>query len=150
VKPSDGLGLFSQLNPRVDLDRMTEHLRRNPAEDAAKWNAIMMRQAVAQQGENLVAVITARVKEWETKLKEGEALVVYCDAGRDRVHVESFEFPNWHLAIVVGLDDEGNRAYRIENVQDIKLTCKILKGAPKNPIGFILPEESKAAEQPKK
>ena len=56
-------------------------------------------------------------------------------------------FPNWHLAVVSGLDDENNRSCRIENVQDIKLTCKILKGQPrKKPIGFILPKGQEAAK----
>jgi hypothetical protein len=78
----------------------------------------------------------------EESLQEGESLVVYCDAGWERIRVESFEFPNWHLAVVSGLDDEDNKTYRIENVQDIKLTCKILKSSVKTTtIGFVLPAE---------
>jgi hypothetical protein len=120
---------------------------RNIPKESAEWTAIMMRQMVAQQGENLVAVILAKVKALEANLQAGEALVVYCDAGKERIRVERFEFPNWHLAIVSGLDEEDNRAYRIENVQDIKLTCKIVKGLPKkNSIGFVLPKEPETAK----
>jgi hypothetical protein len=115
---------------------------RNPAEDAAKWNAIMMRRMVEQQGENLVAVISERVKCLEATLQTDESLVVYCDAGKERIRVESFEFPNWHLAVVSGLDEDGNKTYRIENVQDIKLTCKVVKSTVKTTtIGFVLPAE---------
>ena len=78
----------------------------------------------------------------EASLQPGESLVVFCDAGKERIRAHSFTFPNWHLAIVEGLDDEGQRTVRIENVQDIKLTMKIVSSPKKSePIGFITPEE---------
>jgi len=110
---------------------MPEFRARDIPKESAEWTAIMMRQMVAQQGANLVAVIQAKVKALEESLQEGESLVVYCDAGKERIRVEAFEFPSWHLAIVSGTDEESNKSYRIENVQDIKLTCKALKGVPK-------------------
>jgi len=57
--------------------------------------------------------------------------------------VESFEFPMWNLAVIVGRDVNNNCAHRIESVQDVKLTCKVMKVAnPKRvPIGFTLPSE---------
>ena len=100
-------------------------------------------KAVAQQGHNLVAVIQEQVKQLEATLQEGERLIVYCDAGREQIRVETFTFPNWHLAMVGGFDDQGNRTRRIENVQDIKLTCKIVKSQQKSAkIGFILPTKT--------
>jgi hypothetical protein len=136
--------------PRMD-ESFYRALRHNPQETQAKWNAIAMRDMVAQQGRNLVEVITARVKDIEAGLNEGESLVVYCDAGKEQIRAESFEFPTWHLEVVSGLDDQGNRAYRIENVQDIKLTCKVVKSPKSAPkIGFILPAEGeKRASTPK-
>jgi hypothetical protein len=123
------------------FDRETPLLNHNPQESQARWTAIMMRNMVAQQGKNLVEVITERVKTLESALQDGESLVVFCDAGQEQIRVEGFEFPNWHLAIVSGTDAQDNKSYRIENVQDIKLTCKVVKGVEKKPIGFILPKE---------
>jgi hypothetical protein len=128
------------LVPRMPV--MPDIKVRNIPKESAEWTAIMMREMVAQQGENLVAVIQVKVQTLEASLQEGESLVVYCDAGKEQIQVESFEFPNWHLAIVSGLDDQNNRSYRIENVQDIKLTCKIVKSQQKAAkIGFVLPAE---------
>ncbi|HLK64470.1 MAG TPA: hypothetical protein VKU19_13585 [Bryobacteraceae bacterium] len=133
--------VLASVSPRSD-ERFYEAVRRSPEEMQAKWNAIAMRNMVAQQGQNLVEVIKARVTDLEAKLQTDESLSVYCDAGKDQIRVESFEFPNWHLAVVAGLDEQGNRAYRIENVQDVKLTCKIVK-SPRvgSKIGFVLPAE---------
>ena len=101
-----------------------------------------MRDTIAQQGRNLVKVITEKVRYLESGLQPDEQLIVYCDAGRDRLRADAFEFPNWHLAIIAGLDDDNNRTYRIENVQDIKLTCKVVKSGQSGPkIGFVLPPE---------
>ncbi len=134
--------VLRSVSPRVDKS-FYEAVRHSPEEMQAKWNAIAMRNMVAQQGKNLVEVIQARVKDWEAALQPGESLTVYCDAGKEQIRVEGFEFPNWHLAVVSGLDDHGNRAHRIENVQDIKLTCKVVKSQRKEPkIGFVLPAES--------
>lgn len=133
--------VLESVSPRND-ERFYEAMRRNPEESQAQWNAIAMRNMVAQQGQNLVEVIKTRVTDIEAKLQPGESLTVYCDAGKDQIRVESFEFPNWHLAVVAGLDEHGNRAYRIENVQDVKLTCKIVKSPQVGPkIGFVLPAE---------
>jgi len=108
----------------------------------AKWNATEMRNMHRQQGENLVKVITERVKMLEAALKDGEELAVYCDAGPEQLRVQSFDFPTWNLAVIVGLDANGNQTHRIENVQDVKLTCKTLAipvNAERRPIGFSLP-----------
>src|SRR4051794_4484492 len=40
VNPLDRINALTAMTPRLDLDGMTEQLRRNPAEDAARWNAI--------------------------------------------------------------------------------------------------------------
>jgi hypothetical protein len=102
-----------------------------------------MRNMVAQQGRNLVEVITARVRDLEAGLQPGERLTVSCDAGKEQIRVEGIEFPNSYLAVITGFDDNGNRTYRIENVQDIKLTCKIVKSQGTGAkIGFVLPAES--------
>ena len=102
---------------------------RNIPRETAEWTADMMREMVAQQGENLVAVIQEKVRTFEANLQEGESLVVYCDAGKERIRVDTFEFPTWHLAIVSGLNDENNRTHRIENVQDIKTHLQDRKGS---------------------
>lgn len=129
------------VRPEMD-ERLYESFRRNPQEDQARWNAFAMRDTIAQQGRNLVKVITEKVRYLESGLQPDEQLIVYCDAGRDRLRADAFEFPNWHLAIIAGLDDDNNRTYRIENVQDIKLTCKVVKSGQSGPkIGFVLPPE---------
>ena len=116
----------------------------SPEQRQAQWNEISTRNLLREQGANLIAVITDRVKSLEAALQADETLAVYCDAVRNRIRVQRFEFRTWHLAIVCGLDEEGNQAHRIENVQDVKLTCKIIKSGKKsNPIGFALPSDSK-------
>jgi hypothetical protein len=106
----------------------------------AEYNAIAMRDLHAEQGKHLVNVITKRVQQMQEALKEGETLAVYCDAGGERIKVLALEFPTWNLAVLVGTDSLGNVSHRIENVQDVKLTCKILKGEKeRRPIGFTFP-----------
>jgi hypothetical protein len=118
---------------------------RDIAQETGEWVAIMLRKTVAQQGHNLVTVIQDQVKQLEATLQEGESLIVYCDAGQERIRAQTFTFPNWHLAIVAGLDEQGHRTCRIENFQDMKLTCKIVKSAVKSPeIGFVLPGKKQA------
>jgi hypothetical protein len=109
----------------------------------AQWNTIETRRLYQEQGRNLVEVIKARIQTLEARLKPDQELVVYCDAGRDRITVKEFEFPTWNLSVMTGVDENGNETYRIENVQDVKLTCKVLKSTkqPQHPIGFVLPPE---------
>jgi hypothetical protein len=124
------------------VEEIARAARYNPQENQAKWNAIALRDLWAQQGENLAGVIQERIQTLEENLKAGEELTVYCDAGRDRIRAHNFEFPTWHLAIVSGLDDDGNLTERIANIQNIELTCKVVKtGSDKtgSKIGFILP-----------
>jgi len=105
---------------------------------------------VAEQGRNLTSVIQRRIQSLEESLKPGEELVVYCDAGKDRVRVQAIEFPNWHLAIVCGLDDDNNPTQRIANIQNIELTCKVIEihpGSKPARIGFILPELAQEKNQ---
>jgi hypothetical protein len=128
-----------------DFDRRLSPTDIGPGREQmqARWNAIEMRDLWRSQGKNLVAVITERVRKLEANLKEDEELVVYCDAGLERIRATEFEFPTWHLAIVSGLDENNNPTQRIENVQDIKLTCKVLKTskAARTKIGFTIPSE---------
>lgn len=122
---------------------MYQPVVRNTEEIQARYNANEMRNLHRQQGENLVKVITERVKMLEAALQADEELAVYCDAGHEQLRVQSFEFPTWNLAVMVGLDANGNQAHRIENVEDVKLTCKVLKSvtADRRPIGFAVPPE---------
>jgi hypothetical protein len=116
--------------------------RYNPQESQGQWNAIALRDLWAQQGEDLAGVIQEQIQTLEQNLKASEELIVYCDAGRDRIRAQSFAFPRWHLAIVCGLDDDGNPTQRIANTQNIELTCKVVKTEPgktQPKIGFILP-----------
>lgn len=106
----------------------------------AEWNEISSKKLLREQGRNLIEVIAHRVQALEAELKEGESLAVFCDAGKESILVRAFEFPTWHLAIVSGLDENGNQTYRIENIQDVKLTCKVVKSDKKAArIGFTLP-----------
>lgn len=120
---------IDQLNPR------------SPAEMQARWNGATLRELHREQGKNLVDVITARVKSLQDGLQPGEVLAVYCDTGSERITVSGIEFPTWNIAVIVGTDENGNATYRLEAVQDVKLTCKVLASTSKrNPIGFKLPE----------
>ena len=109
----------------------------------AEWNASAQRDLHREQGKNLVTVIQARVAQLQAQLQPSQELVVYCDAGRDRIRVSQFEFPTWNLAVMIGVDDDGNETQRIESVQDIKLTCKIMgtSAGERRPIGFRIPVE---------
>src|ERR1017187_10393497 len=90
------------------IDAMVEQARNPPEKRQADWTAYAFRNLLAQQGQNLMDVIKKRIEDLETKLEAGEELVVYCDTGRDRIRVQSFEFPNWHLGILCGKDENGN------------------------------------------
>lgn len=133
--------------PKMDFP-----IPRSRFQDNLEATEIAMRSVVREQGRNLVVIITERVKTLEANLKDDEALVVFCDAGRDRIRVKEFEFPNWHLAVVSGIDDDGNQTQRIAHVQNIELTCKVCKRQPNvkvTTIGFILPEVAKVTSPEK-
>ena len=129
-----------------EMDHVVRQAQNPPERRAADWNAIAFRELMAQQGFNLTSVIKKRIEDLEEKLEPGEELAVYCDTGRDRIRVQSFEFPNWHLGILSGYDEFGNATQRIANIQNIELTCKVMKtNPPSRPpkIGFVLPEQKK-------
>jgi hypothetical protein len=123
------------------LRDINPELHKSPEQRQSEWNQISMRNLQREQGKNIISVITERIQKLEAGLKEGEALVVYCDAGRDRLILKEIEFPTWNLAIMSGTDENGNYTHRLEGVQDVKLTCKVMASTKKSaPIGFALPE----------
>lgn len=126
------------------MDQLSAMRGPSREESQAKWNAIELRQMYSEQGRNLVQVIKSRVEQLQSSLMVDEELAVYYDAGGERLRIHAFEFPTWNLAIAVGFDGNGNIVHRIESVQDVKLTLKVMKSSSKKraPIGFALPDDN--------
>jgi hypothetical protein len=110
---------------------------------------VALRPLVSGQAETFTAAIMTHINGLQAALKVDEELLVYCDAGVDRIRVYNFCFPKWNVAIVSGVDQEKNATQRIAHVEALQLTCKVVKREPdKKPIkiGFLLPNQNQ--EQP--
>lgn len=106
-------------------------------------NRTALRPLIHEQAENLTAVMHARITQLQSSLNPDEELVVTSGSGPDGFRVHSFEFPEWNVVILSGVDAQNNKTQRIAHVQTIQITCKVVKTVAGNKvtIGFIWPEK---------
>jgi hypothetical protein len=105
---------------------------------------IEIARAIGQeQGRNFAEVIKKEVQKLEVEANaNGLAAAFTCDGGFELITVRSFEFPTWNIAIIRGVDKNGDSTHRVIDVKELRLTGKLIKGpAKRSPIGFRMPGE---------
>ena len=99
---------------------------------------------VAQQSENFTRVIRRTIEAHQFGLDDDKELAVYCHVGPEVITVHSFQFPNWNVAVIEGVDAENRPTTHIVHVEAMQITCKVVdaeKNKKREPIGFVMPKE---------
>lgn len=92
--------------------------------------------------ENIQTAIQQHITDRQSGLGDDEQLVVYATSGLEVIIVENIAFPNWHTVILLGKDSKENVTSVIASVNEIHLTCKVMKVKEKAyRVGFIMPDK---------
>jgi hypothetical protein len=100
--------------------------------------------AVPPRPDNPGAAMLAQVQAMQKALKDDEELIVWCQAGGERVRVLELFFPSWQVAVLTGIDRDKSTARVIAAVETLQLVCKVAKvapGAAAARLKFVTPRE---------
>lgn len=82
------------------------------------------------------------------RLEPGEDMSVYHFTGAEIIKVAQLIFRGTNLVLIVGEDAGGHFTISMRHLDDVNLTCKIVKMAPdekrRTPIGFVYQDDPKA------
>jgi hypothetical protein len=86
--------------------------------------------------------IRGHIEALQKHLQPGEELFVYVHTGYEILRVLNMAMPDWHTAVLTGMDSDNNPSQMITSLRNIRFVCKIMKVSPEhrsNPIGFKFP-----------
>ena len=107
-----------------------------------------IRPPAQQKAESIKETITSHIKRLQTDLKEDEELLAYYFTGIEPIRVMHLLFQSWHLVILIGQDNGGNFSTAIMNIENVRLTFKVVKVKEDRPpvrIGFVLQDKGEEA-----
>ena len=103
-------------------------------------------QAEAQAA-SFHSYIREHIETLQRHLRPGEELFVYVHTGFEIIRVMNMAMPDWHMAVLTGLDVDDNPTQLITPIRQVRFVCKIVKVSPEhkhNPIGFKFPVQVQA------
>jgi hypothetical protein len=83
------------------------------------------------QSDNVGATILGQIQAMQKALKEDEELIVLASAGVETLRVLEIFLPTWKVAVLTGIDTEKLVTRVVCPVEQIALTCKVLKATAK-------------------
>lgn len=79
------------------------------------------------QADNLGATILGQVQAMQKALKDDEELVVLGGAGIEVLRVLEIFLPTWRVVVLTGIDAEKVITRIVSPVEQLQLTCKVMK-----------------------
>jgi hypothetical protein len=80
--------------------------------------------------EPIGGVILGQIQGMQRALREDQELLVYCDAGGEKLRVTDIFVPNLQVLVLAGEDAEKNITRLVTPADSVQLVCKIMKVAP--------------------
>jgi hypothetical protein len=84
----------------------------------------------AANSDNIGATILGQVQAMQKALKDDEELMVLCSAGLDTLRVLEMFLPTWRVMVLAGIDTEKVITRLVLPVEQVQLTCKVMKSPP--------------------
>jgi len=103
-----------------------------------------IKSTAQQQAESVQAALVGHIRQLQMGLEEDQQLLVCYETGFERIQVLQIVLPNHHTVILNGVDAEGNPASLIATLNNVRITCKVMRVPPPNKpyrIGFTIPSE---------
>lgn len=82
------------------------------------------------QADNVGATILGQIQAMQKALKEDEELMVLCSAGPDTLRVLEIFLPTWRVMVLAGIDTDKVITRHVLAVEQVQLTCKVMKAPP--------------------
>jgi hypothetical protein len=152
-----GSGVVGQMERHREMERMQPPLEIRPPD--MSWDFTpkrdfhlealadiqrSLRSGAQQQAESVQAALVGHIRHLQEGLEEDQQLLVYCETGFERIQVRQVVLPNHHTVILDGVDDEGNTASLLVTLNNVKITCKVMRVPPPDKpyrIGFTAPPD---------
>ena len=82
--------------------------------------------AAHDSSESIGAAILAELKAMQNALKDDTELIILVHTGFETLRVLEFYSPTPQLAVLIGIDTEGNVTRFISRSDSLQLTCKVM------------------------
>ena len=82
------------------------------------------------QTDNVGATILGQIQAMQKALKDDEELMVLCSAGMEMLRVLEIFLPSWRVLVLTGIDPEKTITRVVCPVEQVQLTCKVMKAPP--------------------
>lgn len=80
--------------------------------------------------DNVGGTILGQIQAMQKALKDDEELMVLCSAGVDTLRVLEIFLPTWRVMVLAGIDTDKVITRLVLPVEQVQLTCKVMKSPP--------------------